>query len=258
MVKNQLSADTFLRRRYRLYARSYGFSILILLIFTVAVPPARAALAAVLAVLSAVYLLRLWVWGAPLRIGLSRLPHAVTAIRGAAASGVLTLVAVFHFYHIALTVPERWVLLGLFTLIEATDLIDGILARRLLKANAHINGNGGQAGTSFGSIWDMECDAAFVLALSAASWLWAGMPPAVLCIGAMRYLYASVLNRPFGPANPPRLYMRFAKTTAAAAALALLLSFVPGLSPLLRTSVMWIALSALTVSFIWDRLINSE
>ena len=174
------------------------------------------------------------------------------------------MIAVFDFYDIVLTVVERWVLLGLFILLEAADLIDGIRARRLPEEG----GNGGQAGSrgagtadtgaSFGSIWDMECDAAFVLVRSAASRLWGGMPAAVPCIGAMRCRYASVPNRPFGTANPPRLYMLFAQTADAAAALTRRFSFVPGLSRSPRTSVMWIALSALAVSFAWDRLLNSE
>ena len=53
MVKDQLSAAPSLRGRYHFYARSYGFSVLILLILTVVVPPSRAVLAAVSAVLSA-------------------------------------------------------------------------------------------------------------------------------------------------------------------------------------------------------------
>ena len=102
----------------------------------------------------------------------------------------------------------------------------------------------------------MECDAAFVLALSTASWLWAEMPAAVLCIGGMRYAYASVLDRPLGLADPPRLYMLFAKSAAAAAALALLISFVPGLSPPLRVALPWIVLPVLVVSFAWDSLLR--
>ena len=290
MVKGQLSAAHPPLQRYRLYARGYGFAVVALLILAAGVPGAGAAAAGsagALALLSAVYLGRLWVWGAPLREKDIRLPHGVTAIRGAAASAVFASVAVLHVYGAAFSDGERWVLLGVFTLVESTDLIDGILARRLRgrlleggagegRAKEAEGGPGESSGAeagpgrpesggppglgggspSFGAIWDMECDAAYVLALSTASWLWAGMPAAVLCIGGMRYAYASVLDRPLGLANPPRLYMRFAKSVAAAAALALLISFVPGLPPPFRAALPWIVLPALVVSFAWDSLLR--
>lgn len=287
MVKGQLNAAHPPLQRYRLYARGYGFAVVALLILAAGVPGAGAGAAGVLALLSAAYLGRLWVWGAPLREKDIRLPHGVTAIRGAAASAVFASVAVLHVYGAVLSDGERWVLLGVFTLVEFTDLIDGILARRLRGRLREGGGGGGGAGEaeggpgggsgagagrgrpesggppalgggspSFGAIWDMECDAAYVLALSTASWLWAGMPAAVLCIGGMRYAYASVLDRPLGLANPPRLYMHFAKSVAAAAALALLVSFVPGLSPPLRAALPWIVLPALVVSFAWDSLLR--
>lgn len=243
-VKGQFDAAHDPLQRYRLYARGYGFVVVALLIIAAGVPAAGAGVSGVLALLSGVYLGRLWVLGGALREKGRGLPHGVTAIRGAAASAIFASSAVLHVYGVFLGDGERWVILGIFTLVESTDLIDGILARRL-------GGGGG-----FGAIWDMECDAAFVLALSTASWLWAGMPAAVLCIGGMRYAYASVLDRPLGLADPPRLYMLFAKSAAAAAALALLVSFVPGLSPPLRGALPWIVLPVLVVSFAWDSLLR--
>ena len=267
-VKGQFDAAHDPLQRYRLYARGYGFVVVALLIIAAGVPAAGAGVSGVLALLSGVYLGRLWVLGGALREKGRGLPHGVTAIRGAAASAIFASSAVLHVYGVSLGDGERWVILGVFTLVESTDLIDGILARRLgggRPGDGEGSGGGGRpepggppgsGGGGFGAIWDMECDAAFVLALSTASWLWAGMPAAVLCIGGMRYAYASVLDRPLGLANPPRLYMHFAKSAAAAAALALLISFVPGLSPPLRAALPWIVLPALVVSFAWDSLLR--
>ena len=251
-VKGQFDAAHDPLQRYRLYARGYGFVVVALLIIAAGVPAAGAGVSGVLALLSGVYLGRLWVWGGALREKGRGLPHVVTAIRGAAASAIFASSAVLHVYGVFLGDGERWVILGIFTLVESTDLIDGILARRLGGGPPGSGGGGG----GFGAIWDMECDAAFVLALSTASWLWAGMPAAVLCIGGMRYAYASVLDRPLGLADPPRLYMLFAKSAAAAAALALLISFVPGLPPPLRAALPWIVLPVLVVSFAWDSLLR--
>ena len=287
-VKGQFDAAHDPLQRYRLYARSYGFVVVALLIIAAGVPAAGAGVSGVLALLSGVYLGRLWVWGGALREKERGLPHGVTAIRGAAASAIFASSAVLHVYGVSLGDGERWVILGIFTLVESTDLIDGILARRVGGGRpgegCELGGGGGageaeggsgggsgagagrgrpepggppgSGGGGFGAVWDMECDAAFVLALSTASWLWAGMPAAVLCIGGMRYAYASVLDRPLGLANPPRLYMLFAKSAAAAAALALLISFVPGLSPSLRAALPWIVLPVLVVSFAWDSLLR--
>ena len=344
-VKGQFDAAHDPLRRYRLYARGYGFVVVAMLIIAGGVPAAGAGVSGVLALLSGVYLGLLWVWGGALREKGRGLPHGVTGIRGAAASAIFASSAVLHVYGVSLGDGERWVILGIFTLVESTDLIDGILARRLGggrpgegKGAGERGGGGGAgeaeggagggagagagrgrpgggglpadeggvpgrpepcgppageggelgggrpetggppadeggelgggrpetggppgsggAGGGFGAIWDMECDAAFVLALSTASWLWAEMPAAVLCIGGMRYAYASVLDRPLGLADPPRLYMLFAKSAAAAAALALLISFVPGLSPSLRGALPWIVLPVLVVSFAWDSLLR--
>lgn len=268
-VKGQFDAAHDPLQRYRLYARGYGFVVVALLIIAAGLPAAGAGVSGVLALLSGVYLGRLWVWGGALREKGRGLPHGVTAIRGAAASAIFASSAVLHVYGVSLGDGERWVILGIFTLVESTDLIDGILARRL--GGGRPGGGGppageggrpepggppGSGGGGFGAIWDMECDAAFVLALSTASWLWAGMPAVVLCIGGMRYAYASVLDRPLGLTDPPRLYMRFAKSVAAAAALALLISFVPGLPPPLRAALPWIVLPVLVVSFAWDSLLR--
>lgn len=255
-VKGQFDAAHDPLQRYRLYARGYGFVVVALLIIAAGVPAAGAGVSGVLALLSGVYLGRLWVLGGALREKGRGLPHGVTAIRGAAASAIFASSAVLHVYGVFLGDGERWVILGIFTLVESTDLIDGILARRLGGGRPEPGGPPGSGGGGFGAIWDMECDAAFVLALSTASWLWAGMPAAVLCIGGMRYAYASVLDRPLGLADPPRLYMLFAKSAAAAAALALLISFVPGLSPPLRAALPWIVLPVLVVSFAWDSLLR--
>ena len=309
-VKGQFDAAHDPLQRYRLYARGYGFVVVALLIIAAGVPAAGAGISGVLALLSGVYLGRLWVWGGALREKGRGLPHGGTAIRGTAASAIFASSAVLHVYGVSLGEGERWVILGIFALVESTDLIDGILARRLgggRPGEGKGAGEGGElgggrpetggppageggapgrpgrpggggppaggggapgrpelcgppgsggGGGGFGAIWDMECDAAFVLALSTASWLWAGMPAAVLCIGGMRYAYASVLARPLGLADPPRLYMLFAKSAAAAAALALLVSFVPGLSPPLRAALPWIVLPVLVVSFAWDSLLR--
>ena len=130
-VKGQFDVAHDPLQRYRLYARGYGFVVVALLIIAAGVPAAGAGVSGVLALLSGVYLGRLWVWGGALREKGRGLPHGVTAIRGAAASAIFASSAVLHIYGVFLGDGERWVILGIFTLVESTDLIDGILARRL-------------------------------------------------------------------------------------------------------------------------------
>ena len=127
-VKSQFDAAHDPLQRYRLYARGYGFVVVALLIIAAGVPAAGAGVSGVLALLSGVYL----GGGGGARGARGRgLPHGVTAIRGAAASAIFASSAVLHVYGVSLGDGERWVILGIFTLVESTDLIDGILARRL-------------------------------------------------------------------------------------------------------------------------------
>ena len=102
----------------------------------------------------------------------------------------------------------------------------------------------------------MECDAAFMLALSIASWLWSGTFAGVLVFGALRYTYVSVVNRPLALPDPPARYAYVARIVAAGAAVALLFSLVPTAGRALREAVVWTALAALIVSFVWDALLQ--
>ena len=62
-VKSKFDAAHDPLQRYRLYARGYGFVVVALLIIAAGVPAAGAGVSGVLALLSGVYLGRLWVWG---------------------------------------------------------------------------------------------------------------------------------------------------------------------------------------------------
>ena len=230
-------------KHYRGYARRHGFVVLSLLILAVVPGATRTAALGGLALATGAYLAGVWSQGRQLRAGGAWLPHAVTATRGLAAVVVFGLAAGLD--GVVLDTSQRWIVLGVLAFIESTDLIDGYLARRL-----SCNG-------AFGKIWDMECDAAFMLALSIASWLWAGTFVGVLVFGAMRYMYVAVGNRPFALTDPPAHYARFAKIVAATGAIALLFSLVPTVGRALREFVVWTALVALIVSFVWDALLQT-
>lgn len=230
-------------QRYRGYARRHGFVVLSLMVLAVVIPTARTAAFGGLALATAAYLAGLWAWGRELRSGGQWLPHAVTATRGVAAVVVLGLAA--GLGDVVLDTSQRWMLLAVLAIVEATDLIDGYLARRLPD------------GGSFGKTWDMECDAAFMVALVIASWLWAGTYVVVLAFGAMRYVYVSLCDRSIALPDPPARYASFAKTVAAASAVAVLFSLVPTVGPALRQAVLWTVLTALIASFVWDALLQA-
>ena len=229
-------------KHYRGYVRRHGFVVLSLLILAVVPGATRTAALGGLALATGAYLAGVWSQGRQLRAGRAWLPHAVTAMRGLAAVVVFGLAAGLN--GVVLDTSQRWIVLGVLAFIESTDSIDGYLARRL-----SCNG-------AFGRIWDMECDAAFMLALSIASWLWAGTFAGVLVFGALRYAYVSVGNRPLALSDPPARYAYVARIVAAVAAVALLFSLVPTVGRALRETVVWTALAALVASFVWDALLQ--
>lgn len=229
-------------KHYRGYVRRHGFVVLSLLILAVVPGATRTAALGGLALATGAYLAGVWSQGRQLRAGGAWLPHAVTATRGLAAVVVFGLAAGLD--GVVLDTSQRWVVLGVLAFVESTDLIDGYLARRL-----SCNG-------AFGRIWDMECDAAFMLALSIASWLWSGTFAGILVFGALRYAYVSVGNRPLALPDPPARYAYVARIVAAVAAVALLFSLVPTVGRALREAVVWTALAALVASFVWDALLQ--
>ena len=146
----------------------------------------------------------------PERIG-SAVPHVLTGIRLVTGAGLLIVAAGLGLEsarwinggnvepYSLLSGSEQWWLFGALVVTGLSDFVDGKVARYL-----------GTAG--FGSIWDMENDSYFALALSVAAWLVRGLPAFVLLIGAMRYLYFWIVRVHGDPPNHPPSYKLFARS----------------------------------------------
>lgn len=175
------------------------------------------------------------------------LPNALTAVRLAAAVGLLLVV----WYRGLLpavrvgssAVTGQWVLLIVLAAAEVTDLFDGRIARRL-------------GARAFGSIWDMENDAYFTLSLAVAVWQIERIHPFVLIIGLMRYAYFLLWRYDGDPPEYPRLYKLFAKTVAAALVVTLIAAFAPILPHAVKTAALALALTLQIASFCWDLVLQ--
>lgn len=171
-----------------------------------------------------------------------RLPNALTSVRTVAAVLVLVALAV------ATVVPAvgelahgaaGWWIVGALLLVELTDFFDGRLAR-WAKAGR------------FGSLWDMENDALFAVALTLANRHTQGVGAFVLLIGLMRYLYVLLWHHERTPASAPRIQKLFSKTATAFLVTTLIVVLAPAIGPRFRTVSLVVALTMQIVSFAWD------
>ena len=171
-----------------------------------------------------------------------RLANALTSVRAAAAALLLAglaLGAVWPPARILAQGRTGWWLVAVLLLVEVTDFLDGRVARRL---------NAGR----FGSIWDMENDAVFALALSIANRHLHAAGTYVLLIGLMRYLYVLLWHRERVPVRAPRIQTLFSKTTTAVLVTTLIVVLAPAVSPALRAACIAVILGMQITSFAWD------
>lgn len=165
--------------------------------------------------------------------------NRVTLMRAALAApvGGLALLAPMP----ALPLPDAglaWVVV-LALLVLLLDGLDGAVARRSGTASA------------FGARFDMELDAALILALSVLAWQPGPAGPWVLAIGAMRYLFV-LAGRvlPWLRAELPPSRRRQAVCVLQTPAL--LVALAPAVSTSVAIATAGFALAALTVSFAAD------
>ena len=164
------------------------------------------------------------------------LPNALTAVRGAAA-------AILFGMYAADAYPSLWVLAAAAAAVEASDWLDGRIARR--------GGN-----SAFGAVWDMENDAAFTLALALVVYSATSAPWVVLLVGAMRYLYVLMWRYVVEPTVVPRAYKVYAKVTAATIVVTLIVVLMPIVDERLRAAAIGTVLAMQGVSFAWDLLLQ--
>lgn len=241
-------------RAYRLWVRAQcSFAVVALLTALPFVPVLSSWAALALAVwgpASMVVLFVVAVRFAPSTIG-NPFPHVLTGVRLVAATGLLVLTwrigietgrwdgGVDGLPHMVLSDAQQWWLFGVLAVAAITDFIDGKVARYL-----------GPKG--FGSIWDMENDAYYALALSVAAWLTRGVPIFVLAIGAMRYVYFFVVRAVGDPPDYPPVFKLFSRTVTATLITVLVAAFFPPLGLVARTVAVAGALALQLVSFGWD------
>jgi phosphatidylglycerophosphate synthase len=121
------------------------------------------------------------------------------------------------------------------------DGVDGWLARRARAASA------------FGARFDMEIDAALILALSILTWTFGKAGPWVLASGLMRYGFVAAgwrwqwLRAPLAPSVRR-------SAVCAAQIVALLLAVTPAVSPTIAAACAAVGLAALSYSFFVDVL----
>ncbi|WP_018168522.1 CDP-alcohol phosphatidyltransferase family protein [Thioalkalivibrio sp. ALMg9] len=119
------------------------------------------------------------------------------------------------------------------------DGLDGAVARRTDSA------------TAFGARFDMELDAAMILALSVLAWQMTAVGPWVILIGLMRYAFV-LAARPWpwlAGALPPS---RRRQTVCVLQAVVLLLVLIPGLPAIAAITIALAGLLALGLSFAVD------
>jgi len=138
------------------------------------------------------------------------------------------------------TTTGLWWITGLALVVLALDGVDGWLARRT------------RTESQFGARFDMETDAALLMALSVIAWR-AGPPGVwVLGIGALRYLFvAAGVAEPRLRADLTEDHLR-RKTVCVVQVIALLVAVAPLALPTLQTAVAAVALTLLTWSFAVD------
>jgi phosphatidylglycerophosphate synthase len=138
-------------------------------------------------------------------------------------------------------VGALWWVIGLSTVAMILDGVDGSVARR----------TGSQ--TAFGARFDMELDAALMMALSVLVWRTDKVGGWVLLTGLMRYAFvgAGWIWPALGAELPPSLRR---KAVCVIQGIALLVALGPIIPGILATSVAAFGLAALTYSFAVDVL----
>ena len=133
----------------------------------------------------------------------------------------------------------HWWVIVLSTVVMLLDGVDGRIARR----------SGTQS--AFGARFDMELDAALILALSVLAWRSGAVGPWVLLIGLMRYAFVAAswirpaLRAPLPPSERRRI-------VCVLQGVALLVALGPVVPSTLAVAVTALALAALTYSFAVD------
>lgn len=163
------------------------------------------------------------------------IPDALTAGRGVAAVAVLVMLPQVAQWPGGMV----WAVGSALAVVELTDFFDGRLARRF-------------GPSAFGALWDMENDALFTLSLSLFVYLRYGIAPFVLLLGLMRYLYVLIWRFNSDPVTVSPAYKLFAKTTAAAIVVTLIVAVAPILPDWLRAAALAVVLGMQLVSFGWD------
>ncbi|WP_024329042.1 CDP-alcohol phosphatidyltransferase family protein [Thioalkalivibrio sp. ALR17-21] len=185
----------------------------------------------------------LLVRGAAHADGLSGIPgpgNRVTLVRAALAApvGGVALLALIPTVDLPVYWLPAWVV-TLALLVLLLDGVDGAVARRSGTESA------------FGARFDMELDAALILALSVLAWQPGPAGPWVLAIGAMRYLFV-LAGRvlPWLRAELPPSRRRQAVCVLQTPAL--LVALAPAVPTSVAIAAAVLALAMLTVSFATD------
>ena len=171
-----------------------------------------------------------------------RLPNALTASRTVAAVALMAAMALGSRWpqvRDVATGSAGWWLVAVLLLVELTDYLDGKLARR-----AHAG--------RFGSVWDMETDAVFALALTVVNRHLHGVGIYVLLIGLMRYLYVLLWHHETVPVSAPPIQKLFSKTTTAVLVTTLIVVLAPVIDSRFRATILIVVLGMQVTSFAWD------
>lgn len=135
------------------------------------------------------------------------------------------------------TSGARWLIAGLGGLALSLDGLDGWVARRTGTA------------TPFGARFDMELDAALLLALSILAWRIGPAGPWVIGIGALRYLFVAAGRfEPRLTGDLPEDQLR-RKTVCVLQGVALLLAVAPLGAPAIQVSLAALTFALLLWSF---------
>lgn len=163
--------------------------------------------------------------------------------------------------------------LVLFLLIAAalTDVVDGKIARSRCNRSVAVFGlsPGGKSrscrnntnGLFYGGIIDAESDSFFIFTLGYAAYLFLDIHPVVLIIGAMRYGFGLLFFLPTFVARGKettlsRSFSLIAKTVCVMVMVAMIILYVPFLGELYKSIVLFIALTALSGSFLLETAVR--
>lgn len=169
------------------------------------------------------------------------IPDLLTAVRGTAAVALLWILPAAQQW----SQSTVWIIGAILAVVEVTDFFDGRVARHY-------------GPSSFGALWDMENDALFTLSLSLLVYTRYAVHPVLLLLGLMRYLYVLIWRFHRDPVTVSSAYKWFAKTTAAAIVVTLLVSVAPIIPGTLRVGALAVALTMQTISFGWDLVLQYQ